>query len=81
MPRDDENNDNEEISGTGGSNPMNILKHIKGLDFPASRQEIIDYAKEHGGSETGDVIKALNRIPDRTYETPAGIMHEIGQIE
>lgn len=67
--------------GVGGHGPANIMKHLGGLNFPASKQEIIDHARNGQGPDTEDVLEVLNKIDDRTYDSPAGIMHEVGKIE
>lgn len=66
--------------GVGGQGPANIMKHLGGLDFPATKQDIISNAKQAEGPDTPDVLEVLNKIDDREYDSPAGIMHEIENI-
>lgn len=65
----------------GGSGPANIMKHLGGLQFPASKQQIIDHAKNTQSPDTDQVITVLRQIDDREYDSPAGIMNQIGKIE
>ncbi len=60
-------------------NPIQLEKHLKGLDYPAKKADIIRYAEQHGADET--VKSALQQIPDQTYEGPTGISKAIGQID
>lgn len=66
--------------GVGGHGPANIMKHLKGIDFPADKNEIISKAKSGPGPDTEDVIEELKKIPDRTYNSPAEILEEYGKV-
>lgn len=67
--------------GVGGQGPANIMKHLGGMSFPASKQDIINHAKNAEGPDTNEVVQILEQIDDREYDSPAGIMHEVGKIE
>lgn len=67
--------------GVGGHGPANIMKHMKGIDFPANKEKLIEHAKEAPGPDTQDVVEILEQIADRTYETPAEVMKEVGRVE
>ncbi|MGR7023631.1 DUF2795 domain-containing protein [Geodermatophilus sp. URMC 62] len=49
--------------------PIDIQKALKGMDYPASKQQILEHAKG-GGKE---VLDALEKIDDREYEGPSGV--------
>ena len=51
--------------------PIDIQKALGGMDYPASKEQIVRHAQEHGGDE--EVIEALKKIPDREYEGPSGV--------
>lgn len=67
--------------GVGGHGPANIMKHLKGVDFPASKQEIVSHAKQGDGPDTQDVVSVLSKIDERQYDSPADIMKQIGNEE
>ena len=67
--------------GVGGRGPANIMKHIKGLHFPASRDEIVENAKKASGPDTSDVVEILGKLPEREYSSPPEILKEVGKIE
>ena len=67
--------------GVGGHGPANIMMHLKGLDFPADKKKIISHAKTGPGPDTDDVLEILKQIADKTYESPADVMKEVGRIE
>jgi hypothetical protein len=49
--------------------PIDIQKALKGMDYPASKEQILAHAK--GGDK--DVLDALQKIDDREYEGPSGV--------
>jgi hypothetical protein len=64
--------------GVGGHGPANIMKHMKGLDFPVGKKEIVEHAKKVVAPDTDDVLQVLGRIADKVYHSPAEVMKEIG---
>ena len=51
--------------------PIDIQKALSGMDYPASKDDIVKHAQEHGGD--GEVLEALTGIEDREYEGPSGV--------
>ncbi|MCW2577051.1 MAG: uncharacterized protein JWR28_210 [Modestobacter sp.] len=51
--------------------PIDIQKALGGMDYPATKEQIVKHAQEHGGSD--EVVKALKGIDDREYEGPSGV--------
>ncbi|MFW3171064.1 DUF2795 domain-containing protein [Geodermatophilus sp. CPCC 206100] len=49
--------------------PIDIQKALKGMDYPATKDQILDHAK---GSDK-EVLDALEGIEDREYEGPSGV--------
>jgi hypothetical protein len=49
--------------------PIDIQKALKGIDYPATKEQILEHAK--GGDK--DVVDALQKIDDREYEGPSGV--------
>ena len=60
-------------------NPVQVEKFLKGLDYPASKADLIKYAQQHGADE--NVLAVLSRLPDKIYEGPVGVSKAIGEIE
>ncbi|SET61058.1 DUF2795 domain-containing protein [Geodermatophilus poikilotrophus] len=50
--------------------PIDIQKALKGMDYPATKEQILEHAKSGGDK---DVLDALNKIDDREYEGPSGV--------
>jgi hypothetical protein len=56
-------------------NPIDIQRHLGGVDYPASKQALIDQARESGADEV--IVRKLQEIPDRQYDGPSRVMSEI----
>lgn len=53
------------------ANPIQIQKYLKGVDYPASKQDLIRNAKENGADES--VCASLEQLPDEDFQTPADV--------
>ena len=51
--------------------PIDIQKALSGIDYPASKDQIVQHAQKNGGDE--EVVAALKKIDDREYEGPSGV--------
>jgi len=51
--------------------PIDIQKALGGMDYPATKEDIVRHAEQHGGSK--EVVEALKKIDDREYEGPSGV--------
>lgn len=50
---------------------------LKGINFPATKQELVDYAKNRNAPQ--NVIDALQQLKSDRFETMAEVWHEIGE--
>ena len=60
-------------------NPVQVQKFLGGLDYPASKQDLIKRAEQEGADE--DVRSTLEQLPGQEYETPADVSKAIGELE
>ena len=67
--------------GVGGEGPANIMKHIKGISFPADKQQLLEQAKKGEGPDTRDVVQFLEKLPDREYGGVQEVTKEIGAVD
>ncbi len=44
--------------GVGGQGPANIMAHIRGLKFPASKRQILQHIEQGEGPDTEDAAAA-----------------------
>ena len=56
------------------SSPIEVRKHLKDIDYPKTRQEVIDYAINHGATQA--VLNDLNDLSDKTYSNAAEVSRE-----
>lgn len=52
-------------------NPIEIQKYLSGIDYPASKDDIVATAEREGA--TGDALDALKNIPDGEYDAPTAV--------
>jgi hypothetical protein len=57
--------------------PVDVQKALKGADYPASRDDLIDLARENEAPD--DVVDELeDNLEDDEYESPAAVMADLG---
>ena len=56
-------------------NPIELQKHLGGLDFPASKDDIVKKAEESGADDAS--LKALRGLPDQKFENPTEITEAV----
>jgi len=56
-------------------NPIELQKHLKGVHYPVSKQDLLSRVKD------GDVRSAIEQLPDETFQTPADVSQALGKIE
>jgi hypothetical protein len=60
-------------------NPIQLQKHLKGVDYPASKEQLIEHAQKQGADE--NAISVLQQLPDEEYESPTDVSEAVGEIE
>lgn len=60
-------------------NPIQLQKHLKGVDYPASKEELIEHAKQQGADD--NAISVLEQLPDQEYDSPTDVSEAVGDIE
>lgn len=60
-------------------NPVQVQKFLGGLDYPASKQALLDKAREKGADQR--LLETLQRLPDRQYDSPVAVSHEVGLLD
>jgi hypothetical protein len=57
------------------------MKHMKGINFPAGKQDLIEHARNGEGPDTGEVVQFLEKLPDREYGGVQEVTKEIGKVD
>lgn len=61
------------------ANPIQLQKHLKGMNYPASKEDLLQHAKQHGADD--NAMSVFEQIPEDEYETPADVSKAIGAID
>ena len=56
-----------------------IQVYLKGIDYPVSKQQIVEHAKTSNAPE--NVMSVLRRLPERQYNRPTEIEQEFGKMK
>ena len=64
---------------TGGRSPIEIAKALKGIDFPAGKQDIEEHARSRGADKA--TMEVLSQLPDRRYQDVADVQKGVGEVE
>ena len=62
--------------GSHHVNPLQVQKCVENMDFPASKQQLLDFAQQH--HDPPEIIDALYRLPDRRFATSADVSQTVG---
>ncbi|HEY9736772.1 MAG TPA: DUF2795 domain-containing protein [Trichocoleus sp.] len=57
--------------------PIAIAKAIKGIDFPASRDDLVKHAKQNKADK--EVMEVLENLPEDDFETVADVEKAYGE--
>ncbi|HST72888.1 MULTISPECIES: DUF2795 domain-containing protein [Kocuria] len=56
-------------------NPIELQKHLGGLDYPVSKEDVVRKAEDSGAGDT--VLEALRNLPDKTFEKPTDVTEAV----
>jgi hypothetical protein len=69
----------ERRGGETHVSPVSVAKHLRGIDFPASKDDLLEKARSENAGE--EVIHQLERMPDQEYTSMADVMKGFGQSD
>jgi len=59
-------------------NPIQLQKHLKGLTYPASKQDIVTKAQANGADES--LCNVLEALPDKAYGKPTEVTAAVKNV-
>lgn len=65
--------------GMGGHSPSNILHHLKGIDFPANKDGLVERAKKNDADQ--DILDVIRQLPDTEYQSMADVLKGVGKVQ
>lgn len=57
--------------------PIQMQKFLAGVDYPASRDELVKHARSKGADDA--VLKHLKKLPNRSYDGPSAVSKEFAR--
>lgn len=69
---------NDQNSNRERPNPIEVERHLKGIKFPANREDLIEHARQNDAPE--EVLSTLEQMPDREFHNAADVAKGVGQI-
>lgn len=58
-------------------NPVQLQKFLKGVDYPATKDVLIENAKRLGADE--NVCTSLEQLPDEEFEAPIDVTQALAK--
>lgn len=62
----------------GGQSPANVTKSLKGIDFPASKQDLLKHAQQLKADKV--VIDEIQAMDEREFNSMADVMNAFGRV-
>jgi predicted outer membrane protein len=60
-------------------NPIQLQKFLKGVDYPADKNELMERARSLGADE--NVMATLENLQDESFQTPADVSQAVGRLD
>jgi hypothetical protein len=69
------------MSGASGGrvSAAALQESLKGIDYPAKKQDMARTAESHGASR--EIVDKINQLPDREYRSAADVSEAFGKVE
>ncbi len=63
--------------GVGGESSANVTTFLKGIDYPARKEQLVKHAQQNGAESS--VIDVLQKMTDQEYDNMADVMKSYGE--
>ena len=63
----------------GGSSPIDVTHYLKGIDFPASKSDLLEQAKKNDAGD--EVLDMIDSMPEDDYGDMSEVMHAYGEAD
>ena len=57
----------------------NVAQSLSGIDFPASKQDLIQHAKKNNAEK--EILDVLNQMPEEKYTSMADVFKGVGMSQ
>jgi hypothetical protein len=69
----------KEIPIMADVNPIQIEKFLKGVNYPADKNDLIKQAEQNGADK--NVRDTLNQLPGQKFDSPADVSKAVGALD
>ncbi|GAA1824680.1 DUF2795 domain-containing protein [Planosporangium flavigriseum] len=59
-------------------NPVQLQKFLKGIDYPADKNTLLQRARENGADD--NVVRTLEQLPRDRFNSPNDVSEAVGQL-
>jgi hypothetical protein len=66
-------------NNTSKITPITVEKYLKGIDFPANREELAEQAKQNNAPS--EIVGMLNKLEEKQYNNVTDIAKEVSRVE
>jgi hypothetical protein len=60
-------------------NPAQLERHLKGVNYPVSKAELVKHVERNGADES--VCAAISNLPNQTYDSSAAVNRAISAMQ
>ena len=60
-------------------NPIEVEKYLKGVDYPAKKEDLIKHAQQQKAPQ--EVLETLKRVHNETFSKPTDVARAIGEMK
>jgi len=61
------------------ANPVEVEKSLKGIDFPAKKEDLVKHAKQHGANK--EVLETIQQLPKEEFYNAADVAKAVGELD
>ncbi len=66
-------------SSSKGISPIQMQKHLKGVNYPASKQDLVRQAQNNNASS--EIVNKIQHLPADSFNSPKDVMKALGRTE
>jgi hypothetical protein len=69
----------EEMITMARANPVEVEKSLKGIDFPAKKEDLVKHAQKQGANQ--EVIETIKSLPEEEFHNAVDVTKAIGEMD
>jgi hypothetical protein len=71
--------DKKEVMTMPYANPAEVEKCLKGINYPAKKDDLIKHAQQQGANK--DVIDTLKEMREENFNSPIDVSKAVGEVD